>query len=87
MYGRSVQLTDRRNFDEKGEVRYVLPRAGVYELSPRIFLSGKDGVGTEGTVKQDKVLRFTVGEVEEEQTFRFDISAAALAETVRRYAR
>ena len=54
---------------------------------PRIFLSGKDGIGTGGSVKQEAVLRFTVRETAEVQRFRFAISAAALSETVLRYAR
>ncbi|MHC4852953.1 MAG: hypothetical protein ACYTF5_13145 [Planctomycetota bacterium] len=86
VYG-SLFPYDRMYFDENGETRLLLPRAGIYELSPRIFLSGKDGVGTGGTVRQEKLLHFTVKELETEQTFRFPISAAALAETVRRYAR
>ena len=75
------------NFDAKGRANVVVPEPGVYELRPRIFLSRKDGIGTGGPVRQDETLRFTVAEQPTVQKFVVRVSAAALLETVRRYAR
>jgi hypothetical protein len=78
---------DRMSFDADGQATLPVPGPGAYDVVPKVFVSGKDGVGRGGGLPIRPLPRITVQEVEGLQTFRIAIPQSVVDAAVREHDR
>ena len=77
----------RMYFDADGSASLPMPGPGVYEVAPRVYVSGKDNVGRGGMLPGVPATRIEVAETSEEQAFRIEILQAVVDAAVQAHAR